>query len=137
MTSFQTFEAWRQRTDNDDKLPAGFHETDILWYDRQYATCTSVGLGLEEEIVISTKRFGRTENLSSRILFGGVALAEATQTEADAALDILLEYGINHIDTAAGYGDAELRIGPWMDHHRKDFFLATKNGATQLRGGVG
>ena len=76
--------------------------------------------------MISTKRFGRTENLSSRVLFGGVALAEASQSEADAALDVLLQYGINHIDTAAGYGDSELRIGPWMDRHRKDFFLATK-----------
>jgi predicted aldo/keto reductase-like oxidoreductase len=39
-----------------------------------------------------------------------------------------LEYGINHIDTAASYGDAELRIGPWMEHYRSDFFLATKTG---------
>ena len=41
-------------------------------------------------------------------------------------LDLLLEHGVNHIDTAPTYGDAELRIGPWMDRHRDDFFLATK-----------
>jgi len=64
--------------------------------------------------------------MSTRILFGGAALYSVTQEEADAALDVLFEYGINHIDTAASYGQAELRIGPWMDHHRDKFFLATK-----------
>ena len=72
--------------------------------------------------------FGRTGHLSTRILFGAAALSTVTQDEADRALDALLKYGINHIDTAASYGEAELRIGPWMDHHRKEFFLATKTG---------
>ena len=76
--------------------------------------------------MIPTQRLGRTENLSSRIIFGGVALMKADQAKADRALDVLLEHGINHIDTAASYGDSELRIGPWMEKHRKDFFLATK-----------
>lgn len=70
--------------------------------------------------------FGRTGHLSTRAIFGGVALARVTQAEADRTLDLLLEYGINHIDTAANYGDAELRIGPWMLRYRKQFFLATK-----------
>ncbi|HYE92335.1 MAG TPA: aldo/keto reductase, partial [Terriglobales bacterium] len=61
-------------------------------------------------------------------LFGAAALARATQDEADRTLELLLRYGVNHIDTAARYGDAELRIGPWMTRHRKDFFLATKTG---------
>ena len=56
------------------------------------------------------------------------ALSRVTQEEADRTLDVLLEYGVNHIDTAASYGDAELRIGPWMKEHRQDFFLATKTG---------
>ena len=51
-----------------------------------------------------------------------------TQAEADRTLDVLLEYGVNHIDTAASYGDAELRIGPWMAQYRDQFFLATKTG---------
>lgn len=72
--------------------------------------------------------FGRTGHLSSRTLFGAVALGTVTQDVADRTLDLLLEYGINHIDTAASYGDSELRIGPWMAQHRKDFFLATKTG---------
>jgi aryl-alcohol dehydrogenase-like predicted oxidoreductase len=59
-------------------------------------------------------------------LFGAFALSQATQAEADRTLEVLLEYGVNHIDTAASYGDAELRIGPWMAQHRQDFFLATK-----------
>jgi aryl-alcohol dehydrogenase-like predicted oxidoreductase len=62
-------------------------------------------------------------------LFGGAALARASQADADRALDLLLRHGVNHIDTAARYGDSELRIGPWMARHRKDFFLATKTGS--------
>ena len=62
-------------------------------------------------------------------LFGGAALARAIQADADRTLDLLLRYGVNHIDTAARYGDSELRIGPWMARHRKDFFLATKTGS--------
>lgn len=77
---------------------------------------------------IEQRPFGRTGHMSSFTLFGGAALGEVSQAEADRTLDVLLEYGVNHIDTAASYGDAELRIGPWMDRHRKDFFLATKTG---------
>lgn len=72
--------------------------------------------------------FGRTGHLSTRTLFGAAALSRVTQAEADRALDVLLEYGVNHIDTAASYGEAELRIGPWMDKYRSQFFLATKTG---------
>ncbi|MBK8051230.1 MAG: aldo/keto reductase [Anaerolineales bacterium] len=66
--------------------------------------------------------------MSTVTIFGAAALSRATQAEADRTLDLLLEYGVNHIDTAASYGDAELRIGPWMAKHRQDFFLATKTG---------
>jgi predicted aldo/keto reductase-like oxidoreductase len=70
--------------------------------------------------------FGRTGHMSTRTLFGAAALWSVTQAEADQTLEVLLKYGVNHIDTAASYGDAELRIGPWMERHRQDFFLATK-----------
>jgi aryl-alcohol dehydrogenase-like predicted oxidoreductase len=76
--------------------------------------------------MIERRVFGRTGHRSTATLFGAAALARATQDEADRALDVLLRFGVNHIDTAAGYGDSELRIGPWMARHRKDFFLATK-----------
>jgi aryl-alcohol dehydrogenase-like predicted oxidoreductase len=76
--------------------------------------------------MIPKETFGRTGHQSSRTLFGAAALARVTQEEADRALEVLLEYDVNHIDTAAGYGDAELRIGPWMAEHRQRFFLATK-----------
>lgn len=79
-----------------------------------------------QDAMIEEIEFGHTGHLSTRILFGAFALSQATQAEADDTLELLLEYGINHIDTAASYGDAELRIGPWMEHHRDDFFLATK-----------
>jgi aryl-alcohol dehydrogenase-like predicted oxidoreductase len=72
--------------------------------------------------------FGRTGHSSTRTIFGAAALSEVTQDEADRTLEVLLEFGINHIDTAASYGDAELRIGPWMHGHRNNFFLATKTG---------
>ncbi len=70
--------------------------------------------------------FGRTGHMSSRTLFGAAALYTAEQPEADAVLELLLQWGINHIDTAASYGNAEQRIGPWMEHYRDRFFLATK-----------
>jgi len=76
--------------------------------------------------MIEKRPFGRTGHLSTRTLFGAAALWNVTQAEADRILELLLEYGINHIDTAASYGDAELRLGPWMKEHRADFFLATK-----------
>src|SRR5881398_2297746 len=79
--------------------------------------------------MIQRRPFGRTGHLSTATLFGAAALARASQDEADRALDILLRHGVNHIDTAARYGDSELRIGPWMARHRKDFFLATKTGS--------
>ncbi len=72
--------------------------------------------------------FGRTGHMSTRTLFGAAALGSVNQQVADEALEVLIEYGVNHIDTAASYGDAELRIGPWMAEHRQRFFLATKTG---------
>lgn len=72
--------------------------------------------------------FGRTGHTSTRTLFGAAALGRVTQQEADETLEVLLEHGVNHIDTAASYGDAELRIGPWMENLRDRFFLATKTG---------
>ena len=72
--------------------------------------------------------FGSTGHLSGRILFGAAALGSMNQEQADTILPQLLDAGINHIDTAAGYGDSELRIAPWMAAHRDDFFLASKTG---------
>lgn len=78
--------------------------------------------------MIDKLQFGRTNHMSTRTLFGAAALSRVSQAEADRTLEVLLKYGVNHIDTAASYGDAELRIGPWMAKHRGDFFLATKTG---------
>ncbi|MFX1575332.1 MAG: aldo/keto reductase [Promethearchaeota archaeon] len=76
--------------------------------------------------MIVKQKFGNTEHLSTRVIFGAAALSDVTQEEADTTLEILLKYGVNHIDTAAGYGESELRIGPWMKKYRNKFFLATK-----------
>ena len=72
--------------------------------------------------------FGNTGHLSTRTIFGAAALGAMRQPKADAVLDVLLEFGVNHIDTAAGYGDSELRIAPWLKRHPRAFFLATKTG---------
>ncbi|MBD3645915.1 MAG: aldo/keto reductase, partial [Pseudomonadales bacterium] len=64
----------------------------------------------------------------TRTLFGAAALGAMRQEKADQVLETLLEFGVNHIDVAASYGDAELRLAPWMAEHRNDFFLATKTG---------
>ena len=81
-------------------------------------------------MAIESKQFGRTGHRSTRVIFGGAALGAVSQDEADHTLEVLLDYGINHLDIAASYGDgeAEKRMGPWMAKHRKDFFLATKTG---------
>src|ERR1700722_712014 len=76
--------------------------------------------------MIESSPFGKTGHQSTRVIFGAAALGGMKQDKADGVLEVLLEYGINHIDTAAVYGESELRIGPWMREHRKRFFLATK-----------
>jgi aryl-alcohol dehydrogenase-like predicted oxidoreductase len=78
--------------------------------------------------MIETAAFGDTGHQSTRVIFGAAALGAMRQEKADQILDLLLEYGINHIDTAASYGDSELRVGPWMERHRDRFFLASKTG---------
>ena len=78
--------------------------------------------------MIAKQVFGRTGHESTRAVFGGAALSKVTQEEADQTLELLLRYGVNHIDVAAGYGDAELRIAPWLKRHPGSFFLATKTG---------
>jgi aryl-alcohol dehydrogenase-like predicted oxidoreductase len=72
--------------------------------------------------------FGRTGHQSTRVIFGAAALGRVTQDVADQALDVLLEHGINHIDVAASYGDAELRVAPWLKRYPDKFFIATKTG---------
>jgi aryl-alcohol dehydrogenase-like predicted oxidoreductase len=84
--------------------------------------------------VVDKSPFGNTGHQSSRVIFGAAALGAMKQEKADPILDRLLEYGINHIDTAAAYGDSELRIAPWMREHRKRFFLATKTGDRTYQG---
>lgn len=77
-------------------------------------------------MAIEKRAFGRTGHMSSAVIFGAAALKNVDQATADRTLDLLYQYGVNHIDTAPRYGDAELRIGPWMERARDDFFLATK-----------
>jgi aryl-alcohol dehydrogenase-like predicted oxidoreductase len=79
-------------------------------------------------VPITLLPFGRTGHQSTRVIFGGAALGRVSQDEADRALDVLLGHGVNHIDVAASYGDAELRVAPWLARHPGRFFVATKTG---------
>ncbi len=79
-------------------------------------------------MAIETAEFGRTGHQSTRVIFGAAALAASSQQVADETLEVLLEYGVNHLDVAASYGDAELRLKPWLENDRDRFFLATKTG---------
>ena len=84
--------------------------------------------------MIVRRPFGRTRHRSCRVIFGAAAFSRVNQDEADRTLEVLLEHGVNHIDTAARYGDSELRIGKWMSRHRQDFFLATKTRERSYQG---
>ena len=72
--------------------------------------------------------FGSTGHHSSRALFGAAALGAMSQERADRTLDLISHFGVNHIDVAASYGEAELRLAPWLARHRSEVFLATKTG---------
>jgi aryl-alcohol dehydrogenase-like predicted oxidoreductase len=79
-------------------------------------------------MTIQKAPFGRTGHESTRVLFGAAALGAASQAEADRTFDVIVEAGLNHIDVAASYGDAEDRIRPWLARAPGQFFLATKSG---------
>jgi len=83
-------------------------------------------------MAITTHPFGRTGHESTRVIFGGASLSDASQTEADAVFDVITRYGVNHLDVAAGYGAAEERVKPWLERAPGQFFLATKT-AQRLR----
>lgn len=85
-------------------------------------------------MTIALEEFGRTKHRSSRVIFGAAALSSVTQDVADRTLEVLLQHGINHIDVAASYGDAELRVKPWLQATREQFFVATKTGARSAKG---
>ena len=85
-------------------------------------------------MVIAKAEFGRTGHHSTRIIFGAAALGSVTQEVADQTLEVLLRHGVNHIDTAASYGDSELRVAPWLKREPGRFFLATKTGKRDEKG---
>jgi aryl-alcohol dehydrogenase-like predicted oxidoreductase len=80
-------------------------------------------------MTIATQPFGRSGHMSTRTIFGAASLGALAQDEADRALEVLLRFGVNHIDVAASYGDAELRIAPWLARYPRQFFVATKTDA--------
>jgi aryl-alcohol dehydrogenase-like predicted oxidoreductase len=89
---------------------------------------------MEVPLSIERMAFGRTKHESTRVLFGAAALGRVDQATADRTLEVLLRHGVNHIDVAASYGDAELRIAPWLNQDRQRFFVATKTGQRGKQG---
>ena len=85
-------------------------------------------------MAIPTLTFGRLGHESTRTVFGAASLGSVSQDDADRTLDVLLKYDINHIDVAASYGDAELRLAPWLKRYPDRFFLATKTGERTAQG---
>jgi aryl-alcohol dehydrogenase-like predicted oxidoreductase len=84
--------------------------------------------------MIVTGPFGSTGHESTRAIFGGAALSSVSHAEAERTLELLLEYGVNHIDTAASYGDSELRIASWLKRHPNRFFVASKTEKRDYKG---
>src|ERR1700755_394863 len=84
--------------------------------------------------MIERAPFGSTGHESSRVIFGAAALGSVSKADADRALELLLQHGVNHIDVAASYGDAELRVATWLRRNPEAFFLATKTGERTYRG---
>jgi aryl-alcohol dehydrogenase-like predicted oxidoreductase len=78
--------------------------------------------------MLPTKTFGRTGHQSTRVIFGAAAFGAMSQERADATMELLDSHGVNHLDTARGYGDSELRLAPWLAANRHKVFLATKTG---------
>ena len=78
--------------------------------------------------MIARAPFGRTGHMSSRALLGAAAYSRVSQDEADASIEQALAAGVNHFDTAASYGESELRLGSWFRRHGRPSFLATKTG---------
>jgi aryl-alcohol dehydrogenase-like predicted oxidoreductase len=83
---------------------------------------------------IPTLSFGRLGHESTRTVFGAASLGSVSQEDADRTLDLLLQHDVNHIDVAASYGDAELRLAPWLKRYPDRFFLATKTGERTAQG---
>ena len=84
--------------------------------------------------MLPTLPFGRTGHVSTRLIFGAAAFWDTPQPEVDAAMDLLLQSGINHVDTAASYGRSEELVGDWIRRHGRPFFLATKTEERTKRG---
>ncbi|HEX2993460.1 MAG TPA: aldo/keto reductase [Anaerolineales bacterium] len=83
---------------------------------------------------METRRFGRTGHMSTVAIFGAAALWDISQKDADKVMESVIEAGINHIDVAPSYGQAELRVGPWMPRERQRFFLGCKTGERTRQG---
>jgi aryl-alcohol dehydrogenase-like predicted oxidoreductase len=89
---------------------------------------------IDKEHGMETRRFGRTNHESTLAIFGAAAFYDVSQKQADQAMELVISSGINHIDVAPSYGQAEMRLGPWMETERERFFLGCKTKARTKKG---
>ena len=80
------------------------------------------------------RRLGRTGHMSSVVILGGATFSRLSQSESDEGIDLALQHGVNHFDVAPTYGEAELRLGPWVEKMRGGLFLACKTGKRDRQG---
>jgi len=83
---------------------------------------------------VEKRQLGRTAQMSSVVAFGGAALWKCTQGEADRAIELAIKHGVNHFDVAPSYGEAEVRLRPWMEKHKKEIFLGCKTQERSKKG---
>jgi predicted aldo/keto reductase-like oxidoreductase len=103
----------------------------LLLQPRNLCCARPADYGTAEGGQVIKRRFGRTGHMSTIVILGAFAVGPISQQEADGAMELVLKHGINHIDVAPTYADAELRLGPWLETYRDQFFLGCK---TELRG---
>src|ERR671931_2696712 len=84
--------------------------------------------------MIAKASFGSTGHESTRTIFGAAALSSVSHAEVERTLELLVEHGVNHIDTAASYGDSELRIASWLKRHPDRFFVGSKTDNRDYKG---
>ena len=72
------------------------------------------------------RTLGRTGHESAVVTFGAYVVGYLAQDEADEAIRLALDHGVNHVDIAPSYGQAMERMAPWMPEIRDKVFLGAK-----------
>ena len=83
---------------------------------------------------METRKLGRTGHESTVAIFGSAAFWDVSQWTADQTMAQVIQAGVNHIDVAPSYGEAENRLRPWLEKDRERFFLGCKTAERDREG---